>query len=65
MPTQLDPNDPFVQFEAMDRAHTVQSMLEELLYDHPALDNGKLHLRYIEAQRALGALYEEAARIAL
>lgn len=58
-----NPSDPYVQFEAMDRALAIMVMLDKLLGKHAGLRNGKMAPLYMEAEQALSNLYQEAGRI--
>ena len=51
--------------EALDRSAAVETMLHELLSEHPALACGDLRERFEVAARAVADLYQEAGRVSL
>jgi hypothetical protein len=59
-----EPNDSDLgKFEIMDRAGSLHTMLTTLIGGEPSLKHGDLKKKYDDAEKALDALYDEAARV--
>jgi len=55
----MEDTDKFHRHEVIDRTSTILAMLEQLLYEHPALDSD-LQVHYTVAINALATLYQLA-----
>jgi hypothetical protein len=59
-----EPNDSDLgKFEIMDRSASLQTMLTTLIGGEPSLKHGDIKKKYDDAEKALGDLYDEAARV--
>lgn len=61
---KLNPKDPYVRFEVMDRAHSIHVMLTALLGSHAGLENNDLKELYGKAEESLMNLYQGAGKVA-